>query len=227
MVTRWPRTSLALALLVAAAALLVRWPFSAKMWWLVTEDLGHVPLFALLTAALFGVFRARTLAVDEPKRSSSLEPGEIRQPEPNGPRLANARVYAWTAAAAAVLAVGSELAQIPVGRDASWTDLRHDSIGIAMALALLAASDRRLALGKAMRWGLVGLCLVAVVIVALPLVRAVRAYSYRAGLFPRLADFSTDRDAYWTIGLGVRREFSHGALSVDFHAEPYPGVTWF
>lgn len=227
MVTRWPRALLAFALVVAAAALLVKWPFSAKTWWLVTEDLGHVPLFALLTAALFGAFRARSLAAVEPNPTSPVDRGETLPAEPNGGRAVNVRIYALTAVAAMVLAVGSELAQIPVGRDASWTDLRHDGIGIAMALALLAASDRRLALGKPVRWSLIGLCLVAVVVVALPLVRMVRAYSYRAALFPRLADFSTDRDAYWTIGLGARREFSHGSLAVEFIAEPYPGVTWF
>lgn len=221
MTTRRPRTLLAIVLLLAAAALLVRWPFSSKTWWVVIEDLGHVPLFALLTAALFGVFRARALR----STATSGSDGAVR-----GLKQAagsDVRTYVLTALSAAVLAFGSELAQIPVGRDASWTDIRNDGFGIAISLALLAAVDSRLALGRPWRLGLVALAAIALIPIALPVINAARAYSYRASLFPRLADFSTDRDSYWTIGLGVRREFRPGALEVEFVSGPYPSVTWY
>lgn len=184
------------------ALLLVEWPFPATAWWAVTEDFGHVPLFALLTVALLGVTRARSGTV-------------------------SLRAYAMAAVIAATLGGGTELAQIPVGRDASWTDFWHDLLGIAVALGLYAACDRRLALSRKARGGLVVLCLAGLVPVAWPLVKVARAYAYRASLFPNLTDFSTDRDSFWTIGIGARRVFKPGALVVEFVAERYPGVSWF
>lgn len=197
-----PRILLLLVLALVGALLFVGWPVPNTAWWAVAEDSGHVPLFALLTFALFAEFRARDVA-------------------------APVHAYIRAAIVAAILGGVTELIQIPVGRDASWTDLWHDGLGIGGALALRAAVDRRLGIRRLVRAGLILLSVSSLIPIALPIVRVARAYAYRAQLFPRLADFSTDRDSFWTVGVGARRIFRPGSLEVDFVAERYPGVSWF
>lgn len=170
-----------------------------------------MPLFALVAWALLGVFRTRSRATADPNRGS---PSPLRD-------------YATAALAAIALGGVTELVQIPVGRDASWTDFWHDGLGIAVALGLCAAFDRRFRFRPALRAACIALCIIALTPIAVPIVRVARAYAYRASLWPRLADFSTDRDSFWTVGVGARRVFKPGALEIEFVGERYPGVSWF
>jgi len=193
---------LVLLLLVAALLLLVNWSFPFTALWRVVEDSGHAPLFALLALSFIGWARARW-----PNRA-------LRQ-------------YGFAAAAAAVLGALSELAQVPVGRDASWGDFVRDLLGTGIALTAFAAFDRRIALPRLARSALALIALAGVVWVALPMIEITRAYAYRTAIFPRLADFSDRRDSFWSRGSGARRTFQGGALIVDFVSEPFPGVAWF
>ncbi|MBK6598436.1 MAG: hypothetical protein IPG25_11375 [Proteobacteria bacterium] len=198
------RSTLILAVLLPLAALLllVDWTFPSTTLWRVVEDIGHEPLFALLALALLAVTRSRW---------------------PGLPW----RQYAVAAVAATVLGAVSELAQVPVGRDASWGDFYRDLLGIGIALTAFAAFDRRNTIAGPWRALFAVAALAGVVWVCAPIVEVARAYAYRATIFPRLADFSAARDSFWSRGSGARRTFEDGALTVDFVSEPFPGVAWF
>ncbi len=170
--------------------------------WRVVEDFGHAPLFGVIALALLGVTRARW---------------------PGSP----VRQYGFAAAAAAALGVLTELAQVPVGRDASWGDFSRNILGIAIALTAFAALDRRLASPRAARVLLLLIAIAGLAWVVAPVIEVVQAYRYRTAIFPELADFSRGRDSFWSRGSGARRTFENGALRVDFVSEPFPGVAWF
>ncbi|HRX88134.1 MAG TPA: hypothetical protein P5528_01705 [Steroidobacteraceae bacterium] len=200
---RRPTLILALLLPIAAILLLVDWTFPFTAMWRVVEDFGHAPLFGVIALALLGVSRSRW--------PSSV----VRQ-------------YGFAAVTAAVLGMLTELAQVPVGRDASWGDLSRNFLGIGIALAAFAAFDRRLAIPRSVRVLLVLTAATGLVWTIAPVVEVVQAYRYRTAIFPLLADFSqSSRDSYWSRGSGARRTFENGALRVDFVSEPFPGVAWF
>lgn len=199
---RLPLLALLLLLPIVAVLLFVDWSFSTTKGWRLLENLGHVPLFALLTVAMFACWRF-------PPRGGVWRP------------------YWLAAALAAVLALVTEVIQLGVGRDAAWIDVWRDLIGAGIGLALCAAFDRRLS-WSAWRHRLVGFAAFVVLLYVLsPLVEAVRAYSHRDAIFPRLADFSNPLEKFWMTGSGAKQKLESGALRVDFVAEPWPGVSWF
>jgi hypothetical protein len=128
----------------------------------------------------------------------------------------------------------TEIAQIPVGRDASWMDLRSDVLGAAGFPGLYATFDPRIrrptirALGMA-----AGVSLLA--IHSMPLAAAVKAYLNREQTFPVLADFTQGLDSYFIkaqwAALDLRalperwaRQPGELAMRVTFAQGPWPGI---
>lgn len=135
---------------------------------------------------------------------------------------------------AVTLGALTEIAQIPVGRDASWTDLRSDVLGAAGFLGLYALFDTRLHRAATRVIGAVaGVSLLAVH--SMPLVVAADAYLHRDQVFPVLADFTQRIDTYfiapqWAeVGLKPlpqqwAKQSGELAMRVTFAAGPWPGV---
>jgi VanZ family protein len=152
------------------------------------------------------------------------------------------RMRPWTQYAAAfcgsaLLGVATELVQIPVGRDATFSDAALDVLGALAFLALFAAFDPALQQARALRSRIVlGLIAVPLLLVVVsPGVNAATAYARRADRFPVLADFSTRFDDYfihpqWSVLTlaAAAREYARydgeRALRVQFQPGPYPGV---
>jgi len=140
----------------------------------------------------------------------------------------------------ALLGVATELAQIPVGRDATFSDAGRDVLGALAFLLLFAAFDPALQQGHAMlrRSVLVLLALPLLGVVVKPGIEAAAAYARRAAQFPVLADFSARFDGYfiqpnWSVltlaspAQEYARHDGEQALRVLFQPGPYPGVDFF
>lgn len=135
---------------------------------------------------------------------------------------------------AVTLGALSEIAQIPVGRDASWIDVRSDVLGAGGFLGLYAALDSRLRRAAIRVIGVVvGASLLA--IHSMPLATAAYAYWHREQAFPALADFTRRLDTYFITPqwaeLDLRllpkqwaRQPGELAMRVGFAAGPWPGV---
>jgi hypothetical protein len=193
---------LALLLPLIGALLLVDWRFPPTEWWRAIENFGHVPMFAVLTGVLFALGRA------------------IR---PLTPR----RNYIYAGAAALFLGAATEVAQLYVGRDASWGDLSSDVLGIGIALAICALVDGRMRFLAVMRFGLLVVAVGMTSYAALPVIEMLRAYAHRNAQFPVLAQFEDERELFWTRSVGSRRTIKNGSMHVELRGEPYPGVSWF
>ncbi|HWK75843.1 MAG TPA: hypothetical protein VNQ81_16315 [Povalibacter sp.] len=135
----------------------------------------------------------------------------------------------------AALALGglTELAQIPVGRDASWFDLRSDALGAAAFLGIAAAIDGRLRRPVRAFAVLGGVVLLG--IHSTPLATAASEYLRRERAFPVLLDFSQQLDSYFLEPQRARielqampsvwaRQPGELALRVEFAAGPWPGI---
>lgn len=110
--------------------------------------------------------------------------------------------YILALVAAFALGVLTELLQIPVGRDASFEDALHDTIGALAFLGLFAAIDPRIrGLSRPLptRFVAAVVGLVALAIAAAPVTRAAIKYQQRDGRFPVLADFSQRYDRYFIL----------------------------
>jgi len=130
----------------------------------------------------------------------------------------------------------TELAQIPVGRDASWMDLRSDAIGAAAFLGLSTVLDPRVRGWS--RAGIVAVSLALFAVHSVPLVEVAGAYLRRNAAFPVLQDFTQRLDdsfmSHRFTDLGLRplpapwaRRPGEMALWIKFQAGPWPGVEFF
>jgi VanZ family protein len=155
------------------------------------------------------------------------------------PRL-NSLGSAWQHLIALLGAVAfgglTELAQIPVGRDASWFDVRSDLLGAAAFLALFSVVDPRTR-SRAHRVlaSVAGIGLL--VFHALPVALAALAYERRAVAFPVLADFTRHLDLFFVEPQRARIEHrpmaapwaaspGESTLQVDFGSGPWPGLNF-
>jgi hypothetical protein len=151
-------------------------------------------------------------------------------------RLAAAPVwvqYLLAFAATVVLGGLSELAQIPIARDASWFDLRSDAVGAAAFLGIFAALDRRLHKVVRPACVLIGVALLA--IHATPLATATTEYLRRDREFPVLLDFTQQLDSYFLVPQWAHLDLhsmpprwaqrpGESTLRVRFDTGPWPGI---
>jgi VanZ family protein len=185
--------------LLAAVLLFVPLPISPNYVGRTLENAGHTPLFLIATLILLIVLR-------------------------HDFHIEGARLYAYAGLVGVGAGALSELIQKPLQRDASWEDVLADAVGAACALALYALFD-----GRARKTTRAAALLIALVCAAMylaPIVSMTRAYLYRNGHFPVLADFSSSTELYWVVGFGVNRELARGALDVDFDSDVFPGVSF-
>ena len=149
------------------------------------------------------------------------------------------RQYLLVFALTVFLGGATELAQIPVGRDASWFDLRSDTLGAAAFLSIFAMIDPRLRLGRGARAAAATLAVLLLAIHSTPLATAARAYVQRAEEFPSIGDFARGADSNyflapqwaaldsrdlpqpWSAVAGEK------ALHVTFNDGPWPGLDFF
>ena len=148
-----------------------------------------------------------------------------------------ARQYAIAFVIACGLGLGTELAQLLTGRDASWMDARNDALGALTFLLIFFAFDARVRAQSApptrMFAVLVGLGLFGFLVA--PVARAGFEYRQRDQLFPTLADFTHGYDGYFIvqrsavlspIALPSRWAAAPGetALHIRLQAGAYPGI---
>lgn len=147
------------------------------------------------------------------------------------------RQYGTAFFVAVMLGGLTELAQMPVGRDASWVDLRSDAIGAAAFLGLSTVLDSRVR-GWFMRGGIVTASLILFAVHCVPLVEVAGAYLRRNAAFPVLQDFTQRLDASFMThrktDIGLRplpapwaQRPGEMALWIKFQAGPWPGVDFF
>jgi hypothetical protein len=190
------------AILVAGAALLFM-PLPVELQYTLAgrtfENAGHTPLFTIITLGMLSVLRSDF-------------------------RLTGMRLYAVAFALGVAAGLFSEAIQMPLNRDADWNDVLADAVGVVAAMAAFAIVDRTLNLSRAARWSAAGVAVICVVMWTTPLARVAFNYWQRNSIFPVIADFTTTRDEFWTVGIGVHRAVIDGALEVEFVYRPFPGI---
>jgi hypothetical protein len=148
--------------------------------------------------------------------------------------------YALALAVAFALGVATELMQIAAGRDASFEDALHDTVGALAFLGVFAAFDSRLRdlpRGPQLRFGAGILGAACSIIAVAPVATAAMKYQQRDDRFPVLADFSQHYDRYFILQQSA--EFSpmkmpapwakasdEGALRVRLLDGSYPGMSF-
>jgi VanZ family protein len=188
--------------IVAAALLFVPLPISPTYAGRTIENAGHTPLFLIGTLFVLVILR-------------------------DDFRLTGTRLYAF----AGIIGVGagfiSEVIQQPLHRDASWEDVFADAVGAVLALAAYACVDRWSESRRLLRTFMVCIALACIALYVEPLVNMTRAYLYRNGQFPVLANFDSHLALYWLVSYGAERQIRDGRLEVQFAASKYPGVSFF
>jgi VanZ family protein len=146
--------------------------------------------------------------------------------------------YALALVVAFGLGILTELLQIPAGRDASFEDALHDTIGALAVLGIFAVFDSRvraLSRGVVVRFAAAIVGVVSLAIAAAPVTRAAMKYQQRDERFPVLADFTERYDRYFIFQKSA--EFSSAqmpapwaertderAMRVRLLDGPYPGL---
>ncbi len=178
----------------------------------VLQNFGHGPIFGCVALLALSSVRATRC----------------------GSRLTLLQQFASAFVITVVLGMATEAAQIPVGRDASWLDVRSDALGAAGFLALFAAWTLQ-AWRVSRRFLFASVGVAALIVHSLPLLEAARAYARRSENFPVLVQFDRNADLYfvtpqWSALQRTKldsRWSAHPdetALCVDFLEGPYPGV---
>lgn len=163
-------------------------PFDSLLWQEL-KNFGHMPVFALVALALFGI------AVNLPGTS----------------RMRRGIQYLLAFAALVVAGALSESTQIVGPRDADLWDFCRDISGGLCALAMLASFDRRLSLRAALKrpgWRH-GLRVVAVVVLLanfVPVAIWVESYRRRAARMPALYHFDSQWELMFTKANGAKLE---------------------
>jgi hypothetical protein len=139
------------------------------MFWRAVQNYGHVPLFAVLTIALFFLLK-HTLHLDAPL------------------------LYPAAFGGAMFLGFLSEVAQIVGPREAEFMDLVRDALGSAGALAFLLRREPVAAIPPKIRFFAP---LAGIVLLLAPLPPVITAYAtltYRDNSFPRICSFESRWD---------------------------------
>jgi VanZ family protein len=133
-------------------------------------DATHVPLFAVLAVGiLFATPREWTA-----RKRNSVALGSV-----------------------ALIAVVSELLQIPTARDASVRDLVADLMGSTGALCLAAGLSGRFPYGRRRRLATIAIGIAALALPLLPLATVSAAYLHRAVVLPDLVRFDSRFSAFF------------------------------
>ncbi len=191
-----------LFVIVAAVLLLVPLPIPPTYAAQTIENAGHTPLFAMGTLFVMLVLR-------------------------HDFRVDGVRRYVFAGAIGIATGLLSEAIQQPFHRDASWEDVFADTVGVVLALAVVACVDRWSESRRLLRACMVCVALACIAIYVTPLVDMTRAYVYRNGQFPALATFDSRLALYWLVHYGCRSQIRDGRLEVEFQASTYPGVSFF
>jgi len=148
-----------------------------SLLWDDLRNFGHLLVFGLLAASLYGLFRSFT------SRKKS---------------------YVYTLAACLVMGIATEFAQsFQPWRPFSGADIARDMTGAAIALGLICMNslpDTR----RMTRKALLLFCIAATLLAGVPLLQWLAAYSYRATSFPELAGFDTALDEKFMWQRGAR-----------------------
>ena len=153
---------------------------------------AHGPAFAIVTLVLIALLRR------VPGRNASI-----------------LRDYSLAIAGALLLGALIELMQLATGRDASFSDLRRDTLGALAATGFFTLIDPRVrALSSRRPTRLIGLLVgvASTAIIVVPLVITGAAYLQRHRSFPTVVDFSSPLSTYF---LGV-----YSAVTVEREALP-------
>lgn len=208
---------IALTLIVILLAAVVFAPVPGDSRWIRTlHNSAHAPIFGCVSLLVL-------LASRSHPRLQTL--GLIWQ-------------YVLAFAAAFGLGVVTELMQIPAGRDASFEDALHDTIGALAFLSVFAALDSRIrnfAQSAPIRFAAAVVGLVSLGIAAAPVTRAAIKYHQRDERFPVLADFSQRYDRYFILQQSAEfapmkmpapwaRTSDESAMRVRLLDGPYPGM---
>lgn len=203
----------ALVLACALLVIVVFAPFPATTVGLrALHDFAHAPIFGCV--ALLFLYALRSYP-----RVDALSP---------------ARQYLIAAMGAVVFGALTELAQIPVGRDSSWFDVRSDLLGATAFLALFSVVDTRIH-GRGIRAVAMVIGVGLLLFHSLPAAYAAFAYERRADAFPVLADFTQQMDTFFflpqrasidPVSMPAEWKTSPGerTLQVRFGAGQYPGL---
>lgn len=137
---------------------------------------------------------------------------------------ASARSYVAAFAICILLAVGTEILQYVVGRDASFIDIGRDILGTTAALCIHAAGGA----GFRMRRGLWLLGVVAILLAFAPLAWTTAAHIHRRNQFPVVAQFNSKLDlAYVQIRSALPPEITVVARGAERALEvPLDGGAW-
>lgn len=204
------------ALLAACTLLLIvvfaPLPRSTVVGIRMLHDFAHAPIFGSI--ALLLLYDIRSVS-----RLNRLDPG-----------------WQYLIALVGTVLFGglTELAQIPVGRDASWFDVRSDLLGGTAFLSLFAVIDPRMR-GRANRVLAVAIGVGLLVFHSWPIASAAVAYERRAVSFPVLADFTHRMDLFFVlpqhselehVPMGQAWAASPGerTLQVNFGTRDWPGL---
>jgi hypothetical protein len=136
------------------------------------------------------------------------------------------------------LGVLTELLQIPAGRDASFEDALHDTIGALAFLGIFAVIDARVRSvpqNAPIRFAAAVVGVVSLGFAAAPVTRAAIKYQLRDERFPVLADFSQRYDRYFILQQSSEfspmqmpapwaRSKDESAMRVRLLDGPYPGM---
>lgn len=209
----------ALTLIAILLAAVVFAPVPGDTRWIRTlHNSAHAPIFGCVSLLVLLIVRSH----------------------PRGRDLRLILQYAIALVAAFGLGVVTELLQIPAGRDASFEDALHDTIGALAFLTVFAAIDSRvrgLPQSASIRLAAAVVGLVSLGIAAAPVTRAALKYQQREARFPVLVDFSQRYDRYFILQQSA--EFSPAQMPTPWaHASdetalrakllegPYPGLNF-
>jgi hypothetical protein len=183
----------------------------------VLHDFAHAPIFGCVALLFLYVMRS--------------------YPRPDA--LGAGRQYLFAAMGAVFFGALTELAQIPVGRDSSWFDVRSDLLGATAFLALFSAVDTHIRGRRpGMRAAAVVVGIGLFIFHSLPAAYAALAYERRADAFPVLADFTQRMDGFFVMPQRARIDpvrmpaewmASPGerTLQVRFGSPLFPGLDFY
>jgi VanZ family protein len=185
-------------------------------WIRTVHNSAHAPIFGGIALLSLILIRARP-------RLAALGP---------------AKQYGLALAVAVLLGILTELVQILTGRDASFQDALHDTIGAVAVLGIFAVFDARLrssARAPTVRWVAAIVGVLALAIAATPVTRAAIKYQQRDHRFPVLADFTERFDRYFILQQWAELSPSQmparwasrtgeQAMHVRLLEGPYPGL---
>jgi VanZ family protein len=210
---------IALALIAILLAAVVFAPVPGDTRWIRTlHNSAHAPIFGCVSLLMLLVSRSH----------------------PRLQALSLIGQYALAFAAAFALGGITELLQIPAGRDASFEDALHDTIGAVAFLGIFAAIDTRIRgvpQNIPIRFAAAVVGIVSLGIAAAPVTRAAIKYQQRDERFPVLADFSQRYDRYFILQQSAEfspvtmpapwtRAKDESAMRVRLHEGPYPGMNF-